>query len=88
MKEIRSKLKTDLKANWRALAVCGILPLVLEGMLHLFVYGGFSARIIYPCLFALAAGCLLWSASTLVEERVNRIVFLARSSLITVYFGI
>ena len=88
MKEIRSKLKTDWKDNWRALAVCGILPLVLEGMLHLFVYGGFSARIIYPCIFALAAGCLLWIASTLFEERVNRIVFLALSSLITVYFEI
>ena len=30
-------------------------------------------------MFALAAGCLLWIASTLFEERVNKVVFLTLS---------
>ena len=76
------------KENWRTLAACGGLPLVLEGLLHLFVYGEISGRFFYPCMFALAAGCLLWIASTLFEERVNKVVFLTLSSLITVYFEI
>mgnify|MGYP003093909197 FL=1 len=88
MKSELSNLKAGWKENWRTLAACGGLPLVLEGLLHLFVYGEISGRFFYPCMFALAAGCLLWIASTLFEERVNKVVFLTLSSLITVYFEI
>ena len=40
-----------------SLAACLLLPVYLELALHLFVYRGVSARIVYPLLFALAAGC-------------------------------
>ena len=73
MKSELSNLKAGWKENWRTLAACGGLPLVLEGLLHLFVYGEISGRFFYPCMFALAAGCLLWIASTLFAERVNKV---------------
>ena len=88
MKSELSNLKAGWKENWRTLAACGGFPLLLEGLLHLFVYGELSQRFFYPCVFALAAGCLLWIAGTLFEERVNKVVFLTLTSLVTVYFEI
>ena len=41
---------------WPSLVACVLLPVYLELMLHLLVYGAVSSRIVYPLLFAASAG--------------------------------
>ncbi len=85
---MKAEIKEGLQRSWREIAVCTGLPLLLEFLLHSFVYGELSTRMIYPCLFALAAGCLLFVLSTAFQVRTNRIVFVSLSTAITLFFEI
>ena len=81
-------MKIQLKNYWREMVICAGFPFVMELLLHILVYTEVSGRIIYPCLFALAGGCILFLASTAGKEQVNRVIFLLLTSLITLYFEI
>ena len=70
------------------LAFCLLLPVYLELVLHLFVYKTLSARIVYPILFALATGLLLFALLSLLPPRAGRVVFLAATVLLVLYFEI
>lgn len=85
---MKSDIQAELKSTWQEAAASLCLPLVLELFLHMIVYGEISPRIIYPCIFALTAGCFLLLVSTPFAPRVNKIIFLSLSSLITLYFEI
>ena len=83
-------MKTTEKKNAfpRQLLWCLFMPAYLELLLHLFVYGGFSGRIVYPLLFALAAGLGLFVLCSLFPRRVNRIVAIVLTTVLTLYFEI
>ena len=85
---MKGEIRAKLKENWREMALCGVFPVALEVLLHLAVYGELTARIVYPCIFALTAGCGLFIASTLGRERVNRAVFLGLAGAMTLYFEV
>lgn len=85
---MKEEIGAQFRGAWQEAAACLSLPLILEFLLHILVYGEVTGRIVYPCLFALTAGCFLLMASTLFAPKVNRGVFLALVSLITVYFEI
>lgn len=85
---MKDQIKAEWRAGWRQAAACCGLPLTLEVLLHIFVYGEVTGRLIYPCLFALATGWLLFIVCSLFSERANRRVFFLLSSLITLYFEV
>jgi lipoteichoic acid synthase len=88
MDRMKDKIKAGFQNNWKEMAACGVFPLMLEVLLHLLVYEEMTVRMVYPCIFALTAGCGLFILSTLWKEQVNRVVFLVCSSVITLYFEI
>lgn len=73
---------------WPALVACIVLPVYLELMLHLLVYGSLSARIVYPLLFAAATGLGLFALSSLLPQRANAVIALVLGFLVTIYFEI
>ena len=82
---MKGNIQTALHRHWREASVCVAFPLLLELVLHFFVYISASARLIYPCAFALALGSLLFILCTLFSCRINRIVFLTLTSVLTFY---
>ena len=73
---------------WPALAACLLLPLYLEFMLHLLVCGSVSARIVYPLLFAAAAGMGFFVLCSLLPARANAVIALVLGFLVTLYFEV
>ena len=73
---------------WPALAACLLLPLYLEFMLHLLVCGSVSARIVYPLLFAAAAGMGFFVLCSLLPARANAVIVLVLGFLVTLYFEV
>ena len=71
-----------------SLAACLLLPVYLELALHLFVYRGVSARIVYPLLFALAAGFALFALVSLLPKRAGGIVLCVLTGIFVLYFEI
>jgi len=76
------------KAMWGTLLYCLLLPVYLELMLHLFVYKSVGARIVYPFLFALAAGMALFILLSVFPVKVNRILAIVLTSLLVLFFEI
>lgn len=70
------------------LLFCALMPVYMELCLHGFVYRSFSVRIVYPLLFALAAGSLLFLLTTAFPQRVNRILGIVLTSIIVLYFEV
>lgn len=73
---------------WPALIACAVLPVYLECVLHLLVYGAMSSRIVYPVLFALAAGAVLYALSTIFPAKANAVIALVLGFLLTFYFEV
>lgn len=73
---------------WPSLLSCLLLPIYLEFVLHLLVYGGVSARIVYPLLFAAAAGMGLFALCSLLPAKANAVIALVLGFLITLYFEV
>ena len=76
------------KDMWGTLLYCVLLPVYLELMLHLFVYKSFSTRMVYPLLFALAAGMALFILLSVFPPKVNRILAIVLTVLTVLYFEI
>jgi len=70
-----------------ALAVL-LTPVFLELLLHLFIYGKFSGRIVYPVLFALASGALLYALCSLLPRKAGAAVLCVLLGAMTLYFEI
>ena len=65
-----------------------LTPVLLELLLHLFIYGQMSGRIIFPILFALTAGGLLYGLCCLIPKKAAPIVLCVLLGLITFYFEV
>lgn len=73
---------------WPSLVACVLLPVYLELMLHLLVYGAVSSRIVYPLLFAASAGMGLFVLCSLLPAKANAVVALVLGFLVTLYFEV
>ena len=73
---------------WTALSVCLLTPIYLELMLHLFIYGAFSLRIIYPILFGLATGALGFGLCCVLPRKASPAVLCVLVGLTSLYFEI
>ncbi len=60
----------------------------LEIALHLSVYKSLSSSIVYPILFALIAGSILFFISSLFSERINRILGFSLITLTVIYYEV
>ena len=58
---------------WPQLLFCLLMPVYLELAVHLFVYKGVTARIVYPILFALTAGLFLFALVSVLPKKAARI---------------
>lgn len=65
-----------------------LVPALLELMTHLFVYGGLSARIVYPILFSLAGGCLFFMLCSVLPGKAGSIAAGAVLLLVTLFFEV
>lgn len=65
-----------------------LFPVYLEVVLHLFVYRAFTARIVYPILFALAAGVLLFGICSCLPDRAAGVVACVLTGLIVLFFEV
>ncbi len=87
-----STFRTKLLTNWRGkLLSLGFFTLsfvYLEVLLHLFTYRSLSGRIVYPILFALVSGTVLYLISSLLPRKANRIIGLCAIILMVVYFEV
>lgn len=86
----RKKLKKPIFncRFWPQLLYCLLMPVYLEVVVHLFVYKGVTARIVYPILFALACGMLLFALVSLLPEKVARIAICVLTGAFCVYFNV
>ena len=65
-----------------------LFPVYLELLLHLFVYRSFTARIVYPVLFALAAGFLFFGVCSLFPSKAGGVIACVLTGLIVLYFEV
>lgn len=70
------------------LLVCIAIPIYLELSIHLFVYKTITRRIIFPAMFAVATGCLIFFLSSMFSEKVNRVIIIVLVTLVTLYFEV
>lgn len=73
---------------WPPLVACVLLPVYLELTLHLLVYGTLSSRIVYPIIFAAAAGMGLFMLCSLLPAKANAVIALVLGFLVTLYFEV
>ena len=73
---------------WPPLVACVLLPVYLELTLHLLVYGTLSYRIVYPIIFAAAAGMGLFMLCSLLPAKANAVIALVLGFLVTLYFEV
>ncbi len=65
-----------------------LTPVLLELLLHLFIYGKLGGRIVYPILFALSAGAALFALCSLLPGKTGAPVLCVLLGLMTLYFEI
>ncbi len=82
------KLRNLKPASWAALAAAVLTPVYLELALHLFIYKHLNGRILFPVLFALGAGVLLFAFCTCLPPRSGSIVLCVLLGLLTFYFEV
>ncbi len=82
------KFRSIKPSSWIALALALLSPVYLELALHLFVYKHASERIVFPILFALAAGVLAFALCTCLPRRASGPVFCVLLGLLTFYFEV
>ena len=83
MKRFLEKMKQTT-----AVVMAILTPVYLEVLLHLFIYGEFTGRIVYPVLFAVAAGVLLYGICCVLPPRAAPAALCVLLGLVTFYFEI
>lgn len=91
-KQKKSRLNLNIFDNWKKKLV-GILYYIavffyLEIVLHVAVYHSISPRIIYPILFAMVSGSILYLICSLLPEKVNRIIGILVIFALVIYYEI
>ena len=73
---------------WPQLLYCLLLPVYLELLLHLFVYKSLTGRIVYPILFALAAGLFLFALFSILPQKLSRVLACVVTGLLCLFFNV
>ena len=88
----RQKILASLTDRWQSKlcgAACYILSFIyLELVLHAVVFGGVSARWIYPTLFAAVAGGICWAVIALLPEKIGKWLTAAAVALACICFEV
>lgn len=92
MKDKWNTIKTELTQQWREKLGCTavfVLSLVyLELAIHLAVFGSVWGRLIWPALFAAAAGAVLYGVASLFPERAGKWVGLGLVAAVVLCFEV
>lgn len=64
------------------------MPVILELLLHLFIYKTIGLRIVYPILFALSWGAGIYGLCSLLPKKAAPVVLCVLLGLVTLYFEI
>ncbi|MBQ4561476.1 MAG: sulfatase-like hydrolase/transferase [Clostridia bacterium] len=87
-----SKYKPILKDRWKqkvkTLAYYIAVFIYLEVVLHLSMYKGATSRIVYPILFAIVSGSILFMLCNLFPRNVSRVIGISVISLLVIYFEV
>ena len=86
MRSVFQKLKKS--ENWLTVLAALLIPAVLEVLLHLFIYGEIGTRIVYPVLFALSAGAMIYAVCSLLPPKAGPAVLCVLLGALTLYFEI
>ena len=73
---------------WLPILPAVLTPVLLELLLHLFIYGELGGRIVYPILFAAATGMLLFAIYCLLPRKVAPVALCLLLAAVTLYFEI
>ena len=65
-----------------------LVPVILEVLLHLFIYRELGLRIVYPILFALSAGAVIYALCSLLPKKAGPAVLCVLLGGLTLYFEI
>ena len=80
--------KKQKREYWLPVLTALAVPVLLELLLHLFIYGKLGGRIVYPVLFALSAGALVFALCSLLPKKAGAPVLCVLLGLMTLYFEI
>lgn len=83
-----NKLKEHLKNKLLTLAFYTAAMVYLELCLHIIVYGCADIRIVFPLLFAIMAGILIFTVSSLLPKKASVITGLILISVVIIYFEV
>ena len=89
---IKENIKTNILHGWKKKSVTLgyfiAVFLYLELILHLVMYKGFGIRIVYPVLFAIVSGSILYLFCNLFPRKASRVVGIIIISLLVLYFEV
>ncbi len=74
--------------EWLSLILALAVPVYLEVVLHLCIYHQVNGRIIFPILFALSVGALLFALCSLLPPRAGKWMLCLLLGLLTFYFEV
>lgn len=84
LKSFPQTIKENYQSHLCALGFCIGLFAYLELTLHLLIYG--DLHVLYPLIFAIGAGGVLFLLTSLLPEKVNRIICFALIALTVLYY--
>ena len=89
---ILSKYKPVLKDRWKEKIKCLVYYILvfiyLETVLHLVMYKSLSPRIVYPILFAMVSGSILYLICNLLPQKLSKIMGMTVITLLVIYFEV
>ena len=74
--------------EWLSLILALAVPVYLEVVLHLCIYHQVNGRIIFPILFALSVGALLFALCSLLPPKAGKWMLCLLLGLLTFYFEV
>src|SRR5699024_1353212 len=83
-----SKRFFSSRKEWLSLVLALLVPVYLEVVLHLCIYQQVNERIIFPILFGLSAGALIFALCAVLPPRVGKWALCVILGAVTFYFEI
>ncbi len=88
LSKYKPELKDRLKEKLKSLIYYISVFIYLEVVLHLVMYKSVSFRIVYPILFAMVSGSILYILCNLFPRKASKAVGIAVISLLVIYFEV
>lgn len=83
-----SKRFFSSRREWLSLILAMAVPVYLEVVLHLCIYRQINERIVFPILFALSVGALLFALCSALPPRAGKWMLCLLLGLLTFYFEV